>query len=101
MRRLVWAGLVGLCLSAWGVAQSRAQGTWAAPTDKTAQTLIDMERQWAEAPCNHNLIVERILADDFYGTAPNGSRYTKAQAVQREKSLKDGSHDCRLVEAKG
>jgi uncharacterized protein YpmB len=64
-----------------GVAASAQQGRWVAQGDKTAQTaqtaqsLIKMERQWAEADCDGNLALQTILADDFQGTAPDGSLY--------------------------
>ena len=35
-----------------GVVASAQQGRWAAQSDETAQSLINMERQWAEANCD-------------------------------------------------
>lgn len=40
------------------------------------------------------------MADDFYGTAPDGSRYTKAQELQREQSSKEEMRGCRLNDAR-
>jgi hypothetical protein len=58
------------------VAAHGQQGQWASANDATAKYMLDMERQWAEAACTHNDIAQRILADDFQGTAPEGKRYT-------------------------
>lgn len=76
------------------------QGQWAADDDPTAQSIIDMERQWAEDACTHNGIVPTILADDFQGTAPNGERYTKPDEVKQEKTSTTEARDCRLHEAR-
>jgi hypothetical protein len=62
--------------------------------------LIDMERQWAEAACTHSTIVERILAEDFQGTSPDGKRYSKAEAVAEAKNSKVQARDCVLMDAK-
>ncbi len=83
-----------------GVAASAQQGRWAAQDDETAQSLINMERRWAEADCDGNLALQTILADDFQGTAPDGSRYSKSQDIQDTKTSKHQSHDCRLGETK-
>ena len=64
------------------IAAPGQQGRWAAPDDKTAKYMIDMERRWAEDACDHNLISETILADDFQGTAPDGKRYTKSEETE-------------------
>jgi len=63
------------------VAATAAHGQlaqWAKPDDPTAKFIIDSERQWAEAACTHGHIAQNILADDFLGTSPEGSRFTKA-----------------------
>ena len=38
---------------------------WAAPDDKTANFMIDLERKWAEGVCVNNGVVSDLLADDF------------------------------------
>jgi ketosteroid isomerase-like protein len=83
-----------------GAVVSTQEGKWAVQNDATAQSLINMERQWAEADCDGNLVTQTILADDFQGTAPDGSRYSKPQEVQDTKTSKHESHDCRLGETK-
>ena len=75
------------------------QGQWAAAGDATAKFMVDAERQWAEAACTHNRIVERILADDFQGTSPEGMRYTKSEELAQTTDSSKTSRDCRLIDA--
>src|ERR1700739_4296900 len=76
------------------------QGQWAAADNPTAKFMIDAERQWAEAACTHNKIAEKILADDFQGTSPEGKRYTKSEEVADTAGLSKNDRDCRLIDAK-
>ncbi len=76
------------------------QGRWAAADNATAKFLVDAERQWAEAACTHNRITEKILADDFQGTSPEGKRYTKSEEVADTADLSKTARDCRLIDAK-
>jgi hypothetical protein len=71
---------------------------WASADDETAKFMIDAEQQWAEADCNHNKIAEKILADDFQGTSPEATRYTKSEEVTGDESKT--SRHCRLIDAK-
>jgi hypothetical protein len=75
------------------------QGKWAGAGDQTAKSLIDMERQWVESGCTHSGIIRTILADDFQGTT-DGSRYSKSEAIEREKTSKVQLRECRLSDAK-
>src|SRR5579864_4620532 len=76
------------------------QGRWAAADNATAKFMVDAERQWAEAACTHNKITEKILADDFQGTSPEGTRYTKSEEVSDAADTSKSAKDCRLIEAK-
>ena len=97
-KRLMWpAFAVGVAFIFAAYAQQEKPSN---PSDAVAQSLVSMERDWAEAACTHKLVVEAILADDFQGTAPDGKRYGKAQAIEEDKSSKIEAHDCRLLEAK-
>lgn len=82
------------------VAANAQQGKWATESDPAAKMMIDLERQWAETACTHSMVVEKILADDFQGTSPDGKRYTKSEEVEEAKSTKTHARDCRLHEAK-
>src|SRR5262245_22962242 len=91
-------GVGAAAFVAWGVALGAIaqEGRWAASNDPVAQSLIAMERAWAEQDCTHKVIVDTILADDFEGISPEGKRYTKAQAVSRAKSSTEKARDCHL-----
>jgi Domain of unknown function (DUF4440) len=86
-----------LMMAAPAIAQ---EGKWASAADSTANRLIDLERQWAEEACTGNGITQAILAEDFQGTAPDGSRYSKAQEVAHEKPSEVMAKDCRLINAR-
>jgi Domain of unknown function (DUF4440) len=83
----------GAC--AHGFAQ---QSHWADPGDPVAKMMIDSERKWAEASCDHNRIPATILAEDFLGTAPDGSRYERAKEIEGDPSHTD--RNCKLDGAK-
>jgi hypothetical protein len=96
--RLISFALVvfaGLTLHAAG----SEQGRWAAANDATAKFLVDAERQWAESACTHNRITEKILADDFQGTSPEGKRYTKSEELVHAADSSNTARDCRLMDA--
>jgi hypothetical protein len=76
------------------------QAKWAPADDQTAKYMINAERQWAEAACDHNKIAENILADDFQGTSPEATRYTKSEEVADSADVSKTSRDCRLLDAK-
>src|SRR5579863_5182769 len=76
------------------------QGQCAAADNPTAKFMIDGERQWAEAACTHNKIAQKILADDFQGTSPEGQRYTKSEEVSDAADTSKSARDCRLIETK-
>jgi hypothetical protein len=76
------------------------ESRWATPDDPTAKQLITWERQWAEAGCTHNGIQKTILADDFHGTAPDGSLYSKKQALAEALSEKHTEEGCTMFEVK-
>jgi hypothetical protein len=101
MKRLIATSAVTLAAFVVIVAVSAQQGKWADQNDQTAKSLIDKERQWAEASCTHSLIVQDILADDFQGTSPDGGkRYSKKEAVEEAKTSKPEARDCHLDDAK-
>jgi hypothetical protein len=82
------------------VAARGQQGQWAAADDVTAKYIVDAERQWAEAACDHNRIAEKILAEDFQGTSPSGQRYPKSEEVADTADISKTSESCRLLDAK-
>ena len=75
------------------------QSHWASADDKTAKYIIEMERKWAEGVCVDNGVVAGLLADDFQGTSPSGTRFNKADELRDEKGPRT-AHDCGLDGAK-
>jgi Domain of unknown function (DUF4440) len=73
------------------------QSHWAEANDPVAKMMIDSERKWAEMSCDHNPIAATILAEDFLGTAPDGSRYERAKEIEGDASR---SSNCKLDGAK-
>jgi len=82
------------------VGANAQQAKWATPDDPVAKSLIEMERQWADAECTHSLVVQTILADDFEGTSPEGALYSKSDAVEGAKTAKIQARGCHLKDAK-
>jgi hypothetical protein len=82
-------------LSAGAASSSDQVGTWAPHNDKTAQTLVDWERKWAEADCTREPVAKTLLADDFEGTTPEGRRFDKVRAIADAVSAPP-TRDCRL-----
>ena len=80
MKNIVIAvGVVGLV---FGVAiLAKAQ------TESAEQELINLENGWAKSVVELDLaFMERILADDYLATDPEGNVYTKAQDIASLKS---------------
>jgi len=75
------------------------QSHWAAPDDKTAKYITEMERKWAEAACVDNGVVAGLLADEFQGTSTAGARFNKADELKDEKSV-HSAHGCELDDVK-
>jgi hypothetical protein len=75
------------------------QSHWASAGDKTAKYIVEMERKWAEGVCVDNGVVAGLLADDFQGTSTAGARFTKADELKDEKSVRT-AHGCGLDDAK-
>jgi hypothetical protein len=97
LKRAVGFGLTLFSVLGSSIAQ---QAKWADPEDSTAQSLINMERQWAEAACTGSAIAGKILAEDFQGTSPDGKRYSRTDELAEAKNSKVQARDCRLIDAK-
>src|SRR4051812_8366425 len=54
-----------MCAVALLTAAYGQQSHWAAPNDKSAQFMIDMERKWAEGICTNNGVITELLDEDF------------------------------------
>jgi hypothetical protein len=73
------------------------QCAWGQSDNPGAKYITDKEKEWTQSACTHQPVAQKFLADDFQGTAPNGERYDKAKALDRDRSLT--ARDCRLDEA--
>jgi ketosteroid isomerase-like protein len=74
---------LAVVLLAMGLGVIRAQQHSETSVEQYIKT---SEQQWAEAGINRDTAaVERILADDFLGVAPDGSLYDKAKELTNAK----------------
>ncbi|HVI08106.1 MAG TPA: nuclear transport factor 2 family protein [Candidatus Binatia bacterium] len=91
-------GLIWLAMVIVTVVATRAQqGRWLPADDATAKFILDAEEQWDEAACTHNKSPETVLAEDFLGTAPDGTTYTKAQEVKDTQDKSASAHQCHQI----
>jgi hypothetical protein len=65
----------------------------------TAQWMIEQARAWADQACGGKWVISDLLADDFRGTAPKGSRYDKPTGKPPDDPKTQWSTDCSLDEA--
>ena len=72
-----------------------------APTnaDTTAQWMIEQEKAWAEQSCGQPWVLSNLLAPDFRGTSPKGTRYDKPAETPEYDPATLWHTDCRLLEA--
>lgn len=59
------------------VAGEATPATKPADLNKTAQWMTEQEKAWAEQSCGKPWVLQELLADDFQGTSPKGTRYQK------------------------
>ena len=83
MKRMVIA--VSVAVLVFGVAVlARTQA------GSVEQELIKLENEWGDALIKHDPApIDKMLADDFIGTTPEGAVYTKAQLLESVKSSKE------------
>lgn len=87
--------VIAMMMSLSAVAQ---KGRWALADDPVAKEMIVMERMWANSACSPQPGLKEVIADEFQGTAPNGNRYGKADAI--ETDLKNPQRQCQLGDVK-
>lgn len=93
---LTWLSVVVVAV----IAAQAQQGQWATADDATANFILDAEQQWEEAACNHNKSPETILADDFWGTGPDGTRYGKADEIEDTQDTSKSARECHISDSK-
>ena len=83
------------CLTAPGIAQD---SRWGPADDSTVKFMIAMEAKWASSSCSPQPDLKAVIADDFQGTATDGHRYGKADAIATDPNAL--ARDCQLGEVK-
>jgi hypothetical protein len=98
--RLFRALIVVGCIATASVCIHAQTSRWASADDPTAKALIEMERKWATSGCTPNGIEKIILAEDFHGTAPNGTQYSKKEAVSGSQDVQPAERECVMYDVK-
>ena len=74
------------------------KGQWASVDNPIAKDLIAKEKMWCESNCSPQPGIKEIFANEFQGTAPDGTRYSKTQAMTTDLNSLD--RQCQLGEVK-
>jgi hypothetical protein len=90
----VMASFLG-CLATTGIAQ---EARWGSPDDPIVKLIIATEAKWANSACSPQPELKTVIADDFQGTATDGHRYNKAEAIAADPKVV--ARDCQLGEVK-
>jgi hypothetical protein len=83
------------CLTAPSIAQN---SRWGSADDPTVKFIIAIEAKWANSSCSPQPELKAVIADDFQGTATDGHRYGKAEAIATDPKVV--ARDCQLGEVK-
>jgi hypothetical protein len=65
----------------------------------TAKWMIEQARAWADQACGGKWVITDLLAEDFRGTSPKGTRYGKPTGAPPYDPKTQWSTDCRLDDA--
>jgi len=60
--------------------------------------MIEQERAWAEQSCGKPWVLSKLLAEDFRGTSPRGTRYDRPTEVPTYDPATFHT-ECRLLDA--
>jgi len=95
------ARAIVFCLAASAVicAQAAIAGDLSAEQRATATWMAEQSRAWADQACGGKWVISELLADDFKGTAPRGSRYEKPSGEPPHDPDMKWSTNCALDEA--
>ncbi|GMV28292.1 MAG: hypothetical protein AMXMBFR59_04170 [Rhodanobacteraceae bacterium] len=66
---------------------------------ETVRWMTEQARAWADQACGGKWVVSELFADDFRGTSPKGTRYSKPAGEPVFDGKTRWSSDCRLDEA--
>lgn len=92
------AGFVTAAFCTASRAAHAQQGRWASSDDPTVEAMVAMEKSWSDSSCGAQPELQNVIADDFQGTAPDGGRYGKAEAIATDVNALD--RDCRMGDVK-
>jgi hypothetical protein len=103
IRRLVMDSLghlmlVAVVVSLMSMPALAQKAQWASDNDPVARELIAMEKIWSESNCSPQPRLKEVFADEFQGTASDGTRYGKAHAMETDLKILD--RQCQLGEVK-
>lgn len=93
-RASIGIACVSLCLLSGGALAREASDQ----RKELVQWMIGLERSWAEQACGKPSVLQELLAADFHGTSPKGTRYDKPAEVPASDPATLHT-DCRLLEA--
>jgi hypothetical protein len=82
-------------LTTTGIAQD---SRWGSPDDPIVKFIVASEAKWANSNCSPQPDLKAVIADDFQGTATDGHRYNKADAIATDP--KTVARDCQLGEVR-
>ncbi len=83
------------CLATQSIAHD---SRWGSPDDSTVKFIIAIEAKWASSSCGPQPGLKAVIADDFQGTATDGHRYDKVEAIAIDP--KAVARDCSLGDVK-
>ena len=84
-----------ICVFLVALPAAAQEGTWGDPDTSTVKELVAAEEMWAGANCGPQPGLEMYFAHEFQGTATDGQRYGRAQAL----AVGD-DRECQLGEVK-
>jgi ketosteroid isomerase-like protein len=89
MKHFLATGVIVLLTLGGALAQEGAKGGGGKASGTVAQSLIDMENQWAKASKAGNAeALAPMLSEDFVALDSDGSMRTKSEALARTKKAK-------------
>jgi Domain of unknown function (DUF4440) len=96
MSRRAIIGVLGGYL--WALSGGAVGGEVPDRGKETVQWMIAQEKAWAEQSCGKPWVLSELLATDFHGTSPKGTRYDRPTEVPTYDPATFHS-DCRLLDA--
>ena len=98
MPRIASFILTASLLGAFASSSVAQDSRWGSPDESTVKFMIASEAKWANSACGAQPDLQAVIADDFEGTATDGHRYPKADAIASDPTPK--ARDCQLGDVK-